>query len=118
MLDEKIIVVTLFSIMIISGFTSIVLMLYISKTRIKVIDRAVLGHEYPHDSIFTLGLRIPNYGAGFLWKISAKRGGLEGKIEHFDKKFKRPFVINLILMIICVFCLILGAILQNYYGIK
>ncbi|MCW8934914.1 MAG: hypothetical protein OQK98_09330 [Gammaproteobacteria bacterium] len=81
-------------------FIAIGLMFYIGKTRVKTIDKAVLGYEYPNDSIFSLMLRVPNYGGGFLWEWSAKRSGLKGKIEHFDNKFKRPFIVNYILLII------------------
>ncbi len=96
---------------------SIGLMFYIGKTRIKEIDKAVLGYEHTHDSIFLLMLRVPNYGGGFLWKWSAKRGGLKGKIEHFDAKFRRPFIINFILISIGVICLTIAVIIGEYYGL-
>jgi len=98
-------------------FIAIGLMFYIGKTRIKEIDKAVLGYEYPHDSIFSLMLRIPNYGGGFLWKWSAKRGKLQGKIEHFDSKFKWPFVLSFLLMMAGIFCLIISVLIGEYYNL-
>lgn len=77
---------------VMSSFIVIGLLFYIGKTRVKEIDRAVLGYEFPHDSIFALIIRVPNYAGGFMWKWSARRSGLEGKIEHFDKQFRWPFI--------------------------
>ena len=98
-------------------FIAIGLMLYIGKTRVKAIDKAVLGYEYPHDSIFALMLRVPNYGGGFLWEWSAKRSRLKGKIEHFDNKFKRPFIVNYILLIIGTFSLVASILIGKFYNI-
>jgi hypothetical protein len=89
-------------------------MFYIGKTRIKKIDKAVLGYEFPHDSIFALMIRIPNYASGFLWKWSAKRTGLEGKIEHFDTHFKWPFITSFILVFFGMACAILGILFDKY----
>ncbi len=75
-----------------AAFLMIVLIFYIGRTRIKEIDKMVYGFEFPNDSIFALGLRVPNDGGAFLWKWSEKRSGLEGKIEHFDKRFRWPFI--------------------------
>lgn len=110
----EIVELIIFGIFILSGFIAIGMIFYIGKTRVKEIDRAVLGYEYPNDSIFALLLRVPNYAGGFLWKWSARRTGLEGKIEHFDKKFRRPFIASFLLMILSMVCLIVGSILQYY----
>jgi len=75
-----------------SSFIAIILLFFIGKTRIKEIDKAVLGYEFPHDSIFALIIRAPNYASAFLWEWSAKRTHLQGKIEHFDNKFRWPFI--------------------------
>jgi len=95
----------------------IVLLFYIGKTRIKEIDKAVLGYEYPHDSIFALMLRVPNYAGGFMWKWSARRSGLEGKIEHFDRRFRWPFITVMMLLIIGFSSFFTGIILQKFFGI-
>ena len=42
------------------GAIGLGLLFYIGKTRIKEIDKAVLGYEFPHDSIFVLIIRVPN----------------------------------------------------------
>ncbi len=103
----------LFLLTLVLAFASIALMFYISRTRIKEIDKVVYGYEFPHDSIFSLMLRVPNYGGAFVWDWSAQRSGLKGKIEHFDKKFRWPFVVNFFLMLFGCVCMIALVILDN-----
>lgn len=98
-----------------AGTVAIGLMFYIGRTRIKVIDKAVLGYEFPNDSIFSLIIRIPNYASGFLWEWSARRTGLKGKIEHFDKRFRWPFVTSFILVFFSLACAIIGVIFDHYF---
>lgn len=98
-----------------SGFMLIGLLFYIGKTRIKEIDKAVLGYEFPHDSIFALIIRVPNYAGGFMWKWSARRTGLEGKIEHFDSHFRWPFIATMISAIISMGSMIIGVILDKLF---
>lgn len=98
-------------------FISIGFLLYIGKTRVKEIDKAVLGYEFPNDSIFALGLRVPNYSGGFVSKWSAKRGRLTGKIEHFDSEFRRPFIIYYILFMGSIFFLLASIIISQLYDI-
>ena len=107
--------VILFLLGVFCSFISIGLTFYIGKTRIKEIDKAVLGYEFPHDSIFALMLRVPNYAGGFMWKWSARRGHLEGKIEHFDAKFRWPFIAVMVLTIVGLTSLIIGTLLIKHY---
>ncbi|MCP4489347.1 MAG: hypothetical protein GY820_18860 [Gammaproteobacteria bacterium] len=100
-----------------SGFVAIGLLFYIGKTRIKELDKAVLGYEFPHDSIFALIIRVPNYAGGFLWKWSAQRTGLEGKIDHFDNHFQWPFKALMILIVIGTACLSAVIVLDMIYDI-
>jgi len=97
-----------------SGVSAIILLFYIGKTRIKEIDKIVYGYEFPNDSIFALMIRFPSYAGGFIWKWSAKRSGLEGKIEHFNFKFKWPFIAAFLLFIISILSLILGVLVDKY----
>ena len=90
------------------------LLFYIGKTRIKEIDKVVLGYEFPHDSIFALIIRVPNYASGFMWKWSARRMGLEGKIEQFDRSFRWPFIATMVLVIIEMTSVIIAYILMKY----
>ena len=99
------------------GFIFIGLLFYIGKTRIKAIDKVVLGYEFPYDSIFALIVRVPNYAGGFMWKWSARRSGLEGKIEHFDARFRWPFIATMVLVIVGLSSLILAAIAKKAFGI-
>jgi hypothetical protein len=103
---------------VVSGIIAIGLLFYIGKTRIKEIDKAVLGYEFPHDSIFALIIRVPNYAGGFMWKWSARRGHLEGKIEHFDQKFQWPFKAVMVLMILVLVCFGVGIALDKIYGLS
>jgi len=96
-------------------FISIGFLYYIGKTRIKEIDKAVLGYEFPNDSIFALGLRVPNYSGGFVSKWGAKRGRLTGKIEHFDSEFKRPFIIYYFLFMGSIFFLLASIFISEIY---
>ncbi len=100
---------------LILSFTAIGLMFFIGKTRIKKIDKVVYGYEFPHDSIFAQMIRVPSYGGAFLWEWSAKRSGLKGKIEHFDKSFQWPFKAVLVLSFVSIACFILAYIIQNYF---
>jgi len=99
------------------SFVSIGLMFYVGKTRIKEVDKAVLGYEMPHDSIFALMLRVPNYAGGFMWKWSARRTGLEGKIEHFDSQFQWPFKAVMVFAIAGGLFFIIGIVMQKYFGV-
>lgn len=102
---------------LVSVASSIALMFYIGKTRIKEIDKAVFGYEYPNDSIFSLMIRVPNYASAFLWEWSAKRTGLKGKIEHFDKEFRWPFIASFVLVFFGLFCAFIGILFDKYYGL-
>ncbi len=115
---SQIILTVIGFLVVIAGFLMIGLLFYIGRTRIKEIDKVVYGFEFPNDSIFALGLRVPNYGGAFLWKWSAKRSGLEGKIEHFDKRFRWPFIAVFLLMIFGVLMMILAGVFRKYAGIE
>ena len=104
----------LFLLGVFCGFIFIGLLFYIGKTRIKAIDKVVLGYEFPHDSIFALIIRVPNYAGGFMWKWSARRSGLEDKIEHFDASFRWPFIAVMVLTIIGLSSFILSAIIHEF----
>ena len=80
----------------------------------KEVDRAVLGYELPTD-IISLALRIPNYAGGFAWRFSARRTKLAGKIEHFDRKFQRPFIITFWLMIVGGSLMILSILIDKFF---
>ncbi len=114
---EKLIFVIFVMLAVLSGFIVIGLMFFIGKTRIKAIDKVVWGYEFPNDSIFALMLRVPNYGGAFLWKWSAKRSGLEGKIEQFDAKFRWPFKAVMLLTIFGITCSVMAGFVENYFDI-
>jgi len=113
----EIILTVLFSLGVAAILLMAVLMYYIGCTRIKEIDRVIYGFEFPNDSIFALGLRVPNYGSAFLWKWSAKGSGLAGKIEHFDRRFRWPFIAVFLLMVLGVFMMILAVLIDKYFNL-
>ena len=97
MVTSELLFLTLALLFVITTFLTIALLFYIGRTRIKEIDKVVYGFEMSNDSIFFLVFRVPNYSLVFLWKMYAKRSGLEGKIEHFDRRFRWPFITVLFL---------------------
>jgi len=102
-------------IFLLSGFASIGVLLYIGKRHIKEVDRVALGNEIQDDSFAYLMLRVPNYTLAFIWRYYARRSGLLEIHDRFDKKFKRPFMINLWLLIIGMSTFIILIIFQKYY---
>jgi hypothetical protein len=100
-----------------SGFLMIALAYYAGRTRIKEIDKIAHGFEIPHDSIFFLVMRVPNYGGALLWKWYAKRIGLAGKIEHFDRGFRWPFITAFLMVPSMFFFITLTMLFDKYIGI-
>ena len=49
-----------------------------------------------------------------MWKWSARRSGLEGKIEHFDSRFRWPFIASMVVVIVEVILIIISSILMKY----
>jgi len=108
-------ILTLLAVM--AGLLIIPLAFYAGRTRIKEIDKIAHGFEIPHDSIFFIVMRVPNYGGALLWKWYARRIGLEGKIEHFDKHFRWPFIAAFLLMLFGGLMLIVMVLFDSYVGI-
>ncbi|VAW49891.1 hypothetical protein MNBD_GAMMA04-168 [hydrothermal vent metagenome] len=100
-----------------SWFLMAGLAFYAGRTRVKKIDKIAHGFEIPHDSIFFLVMRVPNYGGALLWQWYAKRIGLAGKIEHFDQRFRWPFIAAFLLMLFGVLMLIAMVLFDHYAGI-
>jgi len=96
------------------AFLSIGMLFYIGKHHVKEIDRIIFGCETEDDSFFFLMLRVPNYTLGFIWKFYAKRAGLLEMYNHFDKKFKRPFMLNLWLSVIGMGAFLILIYMQKY----
>jgi len=115
--SSQLIFLSLLFLVVGSAFLSIALIFYIGRTRVKEIDKAVYGFEMLNDSIFFLVFRVPTYGFAFLWKRYAKIVGCEGKIEHFDRHFRRPFIIVAVLTIFGSFMMIIALLFREYVGI-
>ncbi len=99
---------------IVCFFLFFAMMFYLGRRHVKEADRAVLGYELPTDMI-SLGLRVPNYAGGFAWRFSTRRTKLAGKIEHFDRKFQRPFIITFWLMMTGGGAMILTAVIDKFF---
>lgn len=117
MTNIELIFIVLLGLFLIISFVLLGFTIYIGKTRIKEIDRIVYGYEFPNDSIFALMIRVPNYAGAFFWRWSARRSGLEGKIEHFDKNFKWPFIVHFMLMILGGVNMIVLIIFDKYFNV-
>ncbi len=115
--SSQIILTVLFLLGVMPMFLMAALAFYAGRTRIKEIDKIAHGFEIPHDSIFFLVMRVPNYGGALLWKWYAKRIGLAGKIEHFDRRFRWPFIAAFLLMLFGGLMLIIMVLFDNYAGI-
>ncbi len=98
-----------------SGVLGFVMLLYLGRNHVKAVDRAVLGYELSTD-IVSLSLRIPGYAGGFAWRSYARWSGLSGKFEHFDKSFKRPFIIMFWLIIVGACALAAGVFAGKILG--
>ena len=118
MTTAEIVVFVLYLLSFVCGVFMLALLFFVGKTRIKKIDKVVYGYEFPHDSIFALMIRVPSYAGGFIWKWSAKRTGLTGKIEHFDWRFRWPFIAIILLAIMMFLLAIIGTLIKNYFGIE
>ena len=113
----ELIMFTLSSTAIITTYISLGLLIFIGKTRVKEIDIAVHGYEFRHDNFFALGMRVPNYSGGLTSKFLAKRGRLTGKIEHFDMKFKWPFIAFFIFSTSAFIFFLMAILMGKYYDL-
>lgn len=100
---------------ILCAFASMGTLLYLGKHHVKELDKLIYGHELPNDSFFFLMLRVPNYALAFIWPFYAKRAGLLAIHDKFDRSFKRPFVLHMLLLISGIVLLIILGNLQKYY---
>ena len=98
-----------------SALLIFVMLVYLGKSRVKEVDRAVHGHELSTD-IVSLFLRIPGYAGGFAWRSYARWSGLSGKFEPFDKSFKRPFIIMFWLIVVGACALAAGVFAGKILG--
>ncbi len=115
MRDDELIFLCLLGIGLICAFVSIFITIYLGRTKIKEIDRVVLGYEISSDNILHLGIRMMNYGGAFAWRWSAQRSGILPIRDHFDKKFQRPFIINYWLVFAGTFFLALAILWQKLF---
>jgi hypothetical protein len=114
---SRLIFLVLFLLFIVSAFSMIGLAFYAGRARVKEIDKIAHGFEIPHDSIFFLVMRVPTYGFAFLWGWYAKRMGLDGKIDHFDRHFRWPFIAAAVCGLFGILMMIIMALFDSYAGI-
>ena len=100
---------------IVSGLVSLIIMVVLGRTRMKEVDKYVYGHKFEHDSIFFQIARVPQYLTVFSSRWFAKRTGQLEFYEHFDKKFKRPFLISLLFAILSLVFMMIGLLMDKYY---
>lgn len=112
---EKIIFMIVLSIGLICSFTFIIMVAILGRTRMKEVDEYIYGYKMPSDSIFFQLMRFPHYSHILNSRWGAKRAGSLDLYEHFDKKFKRPFLIAQIIVILGGVFMIIAVIIQNYF---
>jgi len=117
-MDTSQIILTILTLLaVIAGLLIIPLAFYAGRTRVKEIDKIAHGFEMPHDSIFFLVMRVPTYGFAFLWRWYARRMGLDGKIDHFDKHFRWPFIAAAVFGLFGIVMMIIVVLFDEYVGI-
>ncbi len=97
------------------GLITFVMLIVLGRTRMKEIDKYIYGHEFEHDSIFFQMARLPQYISVFASRWFAKRTGQLEFYEHFDKKFKRPFLVAYMIVILGVLLMALSWVITEYY---
>ncbi|HED15998.1 MAG TPA: hypothetical protein ENI64_04150 [Gammaproteobacteria bacterium] len=100
---------------IIFGFVSLVIVVILGRTRMKEVDKYVYGHNFEHDSIFFQIARLPQYTTVFSSRWYAKRTGQLEFYEHFDKKFKQPFLFSFYFAVLSGFFIFITWVIQGYY---
>ncbi len=81
----------------------------------KKVDEYYYGFNVDNDSIFFQVVRFPIYVNIFSSRWYAKRAGQLDMYEHFDKKFKRPFLIAFMLVISSFLFAFVSWFIQKYY---
>lgn len=107
---EKALFLFVLAIFLLSALASMIMLFYISRNHVKRLDLIALGHEVTGDNFAYLMLRVPNYTIALVWPYYAKRAGLSKFQTVLDREFKRPFMINMWLLIIgvCAFFIVLA----------
>ena len=91
--------------------------IYISKYHLKVMDKIVYGQVYAEDNYIHKAMRIID-SIGYMTQ-QRLRGRLpietQNKIMALDKKFRRPFMIQLGVLIVMVLIVIVIFILEIFF---
>lgn len=112
---EKIFFLVLFILGMICCLISLVMLAILGRSRMKEVDEYVYGHKFEHDSIFFQIARVPQYLTVFSSRWFSKRTGQLDFYEHFDSKFKKPFLISFYLVVIGMLFLIVAVFFEKYY---
>lgn len=81
----------------------------------KEVDEYIYGHKFEDDSIFFQIARLPQYLTVFSSRWLAKRTDQLEFYEHFDKKFKRPFLISFYLVVLGWALVFITWIIDKFY---
>jgi len=115
MATEKILFLAFVALFIICAIVSFVMLIRLGRTRMKEIDKYIYGHEFEHDNIFFQMARLPQYITVFSSRWYAKRTGQLEFYGHFDKKFKRPFLVAYMIVMLGALFMGLAWIVKEYY---
>ncbi len=100
---------------IICGIVYLVMVIIIGRTRMKEVDKYYYGFNVDNDSIFYQLVRFPIYANIFASRWYARLVGHLDMYEHFDKKFKRPFLLASMFVLLGLFLLLSGLFIDKYY---
>jgi len=75
------------------GLCLLFIVYILGRTKMKEVDKFYYGASFEKDSIFFQLTRFPMYAYFFTSRWAAKRGGHLEIYDHFDSKFKRPFLV-------------------------
>ncbi|HED15997.1 MAG TPA: hypothetical protein ENI64_04145 [Gammaproteobacteria bacterium] len=115
MLTVELLSLVTFILALLCALISFVVLAVLGRTRMKVVDKYIYGHAFEHDSIFFQMARLPQYILVFSSRWYAKRTGQLEFYEHFDKKFKQPFLVAYLIVLFGVVMMVLSWVITEYY---
>ena len=98
-----------------SGCITFGMIFYLGRTKMKEVDRLIYGFETQGESFSLQAQRMMDYGAVFTWRWHAKRAERLYVYDHFDKKFKRPFIVTYYLFWVTAILMVILYILDEWF---
>ncbi len=113
--------VSLIFMVIFLGLFSIIMVFYLSRYHMKVMDKIIHHHTFSDidDTIVFKVMRIATYQVNIFVKRNREQLPLETqkKIIALDKKFRFPFLILIWDQILAILCILSILILENHFNV-